>query len=341
MATKDQNAMKASKELARFNRIRSRQKDYKWGPKYQAGTRAVRGESPKISVASRLPAAKLQRYVHALSVPEAFCFALALYNPAVWELHEQHILHPGVRQHPLSAHPKYSHKEWPTTTGTHRIAKRLGVEHPSVWVPNDDLRNPHHASIDELLTPQPSGKRQPIPYEGDGLLFLRDSQGEYLLSWDVKSAKGNHGNPGGSMFEQMRPNARQKADAREAIYREYMGELGIRIVRISLDDIPESVRKNVLFLCLAHSQPVDLPDPMVADLLGEFEYGIAKEKIPLHTINHYVKTDAEFRCAKNLLQIAAWERKLRVNLNYAVLVNEPLVPEESDLLIELAHLFER
>jgi len=80
---------------------------------------------------------------------------------------------------------------------------------------------------------------------------------------------------------------------------------------------------------------------MAADLLSELQHGIAKERIPRTTISRHVKTDAQFQAAKNLLQVAVWERKLRVDLRYAVVVDEPLVPEEKDLLVELSRLFAR
>ena len=340
--TRDQKAKKASQELSRYRRVLLRQKVYKWGPKYEPATRAIRGEAPRISVASTMPAQLLQRKVHALSNPEKFCFALALYHPKLWEFHEQHVLYPGAKQHPLAAHPSFSSQAWPSTTGTFKIAKRLGLEkfHPMVWEPKEQS-NPHCATLDNLLDGEPQGMHFPTPYQGDALLFMRDERGEYLVSWDVKAKTGDHAQPGGEMTDQMKDGALAKAQARDAIYVEYMRELEIPIVHISLDDIPSSIRARLHFLCLAHTQPIELPDTMVADLIGAFEHGMAKEKIPLAIINRHVKTDAQFIAAKNLLQIAIWERKLRVDLRHPVLVDSPLVPETVDLLIEFGHLFAR
>jgi hypothetical protein len=338
--TNDQKTKKASQELSRYKRVLMRQKEYAWGPKYQPATRAVRGEAPRISVASTMPCQLLQRKVHALSNPEKFCFALALYHPNLWEFHEQHVLYPGAKQHPMAAHRRFSGQAWPSTSGTFRIAKHLGLEkyHPMVWEPKNQS-NPHHATLDTLLDGEDQGRHLPTPYQGDALLFMRDERGEYLVSWDVKAKTGDHAQPGGEMIEQMKDGALAKALARDAIYVEYMRELQIPIVRISLDDIPASIRARLHFLCLAHTQPIDLPDTMVADLIGAFQLGITKEQIPLAIINRHVKTDAQFIAAKNLLQIAIWERKIRVDLRHPVLVDSPLVPEAIDLLVEFGHLF--
>jgi len=340
--TKDQSAKKASQELLRFRRVQKRQKDYKWGPKYEPATSAVRGEAPKISIASTMPSQLLQRRVHALSNPEKFCFALALYHPNLWEFHEQHVMYPGAKQHPLAAHPRFGGQAWPSTSGTFRIAKGLGLEvhHPKVWIP-EPQSGPHAATIDGLLDADVKGKHLPTAFQGDALLFMRDEAGEYLVSWDVKAKTGDHAQPGGEMLQQMKKGAKAKAKARDAIYVEYMRELGIRIVRISLDDIPPEIRTSLHFLCLAHTQSVNLPDSMVADLVCAFQRAIVKEQIPLAIINRHVKTDAQFIAAKNLLQIAAWERKVRVDLRHPILVDSPLVPESMDLLVEFGHLFAR
>jgi hypothetical protein len=209
-----------------------------------------------------------------------------------------------------------------------------------VWEPQEQS-NPHRATLDTLLDGEPQGMHVPTPYEGDALLFMRDGVGEYLLSWDVKKKAGDHGKPGGDMTNQLKPGALERAQARDAIYVEYMRELDIRIVRMSLDDIPASICTNLRDLCVSHTQPVDLPDAMVADLMGAFQLGIAKEKIPLATINRHVKTDKQFLAAKNLMEIAIWERKLRVDLRHPVVVDSPLVPESRDLLVEFGHLFAR
>jgi hypothetical protein len=48
MATKAQKAKDAAKQLSRYHRLMERQKTYKFGPAYEVGTRAVRGEAPKL-----------------------------------------------------------------------------------------------------------------------------------------------------------------------------------------------------------------------------------------------------------------------------------------------------
>ena len=166
--TKDQKTKEASQELARFMLVLSCQNDFNWRPQYDPATHAVRGETPRISVTQTLPSQLLQRRAHALSRPEALCFPLALYNPLVWEFHEQHLLYPSAKQHPLASHSKYSAQAWPSTTETYRIAKRLGLEklHPKLWIWHEQI-NPHRATLDAMLDGGANGQWTPTAYQRD------------------------------------------------------------------------------------------------------------------------------------------------------------------------------
>ncbi|KOP61401.1 hypothetical protein OX90_00905 [Pseudomonas coronafaciens pv. porri] len=48
---------------------------------------------------------KLGRTIHLMSIPERVFAQLALFNPAVFDLHEQKMLHIDPAVHPLFGHP--------------------------------------------------------------------------------------------------------------------------------------------------------------------------------------------------------------------------------------------
>lgn len=314
----------------------------RWGPDYDPAVHAVRGEVPNGSFSGTLPSALLQRTVHGMSMPEKLSLALALYHPQLWELHEQHVLYPQATQHPLSFHPTWKAQPWSSTHGTFRIAERLNLAkfHPAVWV-NDAPKNPHKTGLQEMLEAQINGHWEPGIFIGDALLYLKDAKGPYALSWDIKSHAGEHGMPGGEAGDRMGKAAMEKAIARDAIYVEYMKELGIRVVRISRDDIPAEVAVSLFRLCRVHTQAVALPNSMIADLLGEYKASLVTAEPPRIIAMRYTRTDGEFLAAKNLLDIAIWQRRVRVDLYSPVLFDEPLVPEKRDVLEVLEHLFVR
>ncbi|PPS23817.1 hypothetical protein BVY11_28955, partial [Pseudomonas amygdali pv. morsprunorum] len=88
-----------------LQRIWTRQAGFRWGDKYVPSTLAVPGEAPKISRACRMNSRKLGRTIHLMSIPERVFAQLALFNPAVFDLHEQKMLHIDPAVHPLFGHP--------------------------------------------------------------------------------------------------------------------------------------------------------------------------------------------------------------------------------------------
>ena len=78
--------------LNRLMRILERQENSKWGPDYSAAIPVNRDESSPISRPSVLYSPKLGRDLHLHSIPERMAALVALYNPAVIDIHEQHML---------------------------------------------------------------------------------------------------------------------------------------------------------------------------------------------------------------------------------------------------------
>ena len=117
----------AGRAVAEWNRCDAafrRQARYRWGAEYEPAIKAVKGEAPPGSSPLAFFSRRLGRTMHALSIGEATFIALALYHPLVWDIHEQHVLHPYPADHPLAAHPLHRHQPWPSTTGTLRILTR-------------------------------------------------------------------------------------------------------------------------------------------------------------------------------------------------------------------------
>ena len=340
--------MKSRNTLNRLQEVMRRQHAVRFGPAYEPAIQATREEAPSLSKPTSFYSQRLQRRIHALSAIEADWFTFALYNPAVFELHEQHILSPSATAHPLSSHPSARKLDLPFSSGTVVLADRLGVldRHPVIY---EDL-DPQHEALDGDSSDPDGGSTNdsqgpaapvPFPWIGDALLYLRDAQGPYCLSWDVKRKEGDHGRPGPDPWHQ-RTNVRRvrNATAREQVYCAYMDELAIRIVRVS-DQLPEALTVSLRKLRRYHHRSVNQPVNAVAELLFQLVEQVPKGVVPLDIFLRAQKsgwTLEEFRC---VLYQAIWERKLLVDLGSSLDIDSPLQPEESDPFIEHASFFHR
>lgn len=309
-------------ELERYRRFKLRQIDVRFGPNYLAAT--AHGEARgAIGGAGQVPS-QLGRWINAQSWPEKVAAALALYS-GVFELHDQPLYWPEGRLHPLAYHDKYSHLPWPATDGTFALAHELGLGrwHPRVW----DASAP------------PSGAWHIGSWVSDYWLYAKDaSDRPYLLIWEVKDKPQSHGVPGGGHHRRMKPKAIEGTKARNTVCAAYAEQLGTRIVEFSSSDVPEQLQKTLVSLCRAQVADVDLPDTMVADLVAAFQECVGMD-IPVNQVaTKIVQTGAQFAMAKNLLDIAVWQRRVRVDLYQPLLWNRPLLPERSDVLDDFAHL---
>lgn len=315
----------ADRARRRVQAISARQDETKWGPDYQPAIQVVRGEAPTNSNVVEFYSAKLQRPMHMLSRPETGMAALALHNENVWEVHEQHRLHPRPAPHPLANHPDWRQWPWPASSGTVNLAASLGVwrSHPMYY---DEEKEAY----------------EPIPWIGDFLLFLKDSEGPYLVSWDCKTSPSQHGMPGPASFRARASNrAIAKATVREKVYQAYMAELQIPIRRVSRDDIDPDVRMNLLRLLKLHARGPDLPDSITCELANAFGEALKTGEPPVMVIRRLVREPDQWLHAKTLLDQLIWYRKLRVDLFRPIHIDRPLNPERSDVLDVYAHLFSR
>lgn len=318
---------KAAK-LARYRRFLQRQAEVRWGPEYQAAIKAVRGEAPSISGPGTLPAARLGRELHAMSWPEKVFGALALYGGA-FEVHDQHLFYPTPRPHALACHPIHRVHPWPATEGTLQIAEELGLIkfHPREWV--EDEAGSGHWEIGAWV--------------GDYQVFLEDRAGAYNLFWSVKQTREDHGKPGGDSLRRLSPSALARAEARERICARYAEQLGSRIVDVSCEEVPPGVAASLVMLCRAHVDPRVhlLPPSASAELIYAFNEGVGADVPARHLARRVVSSKEHLEAAKALLQVAVWERKVRVDLDDGVYWDQPLAPERLDVLVMFASYFAR
>lgn len=316
---------------ARVREIYQRQKPGRFGPLYKAAQRAVRGEAPSLSEASPMHSDRLQRQVHALSQPESAAVPVALHHPLCFEMLDQHALSVTAQRHPMHGHPKAKTLSLPTTSGTLAIAERLQVLHLHPRVLEVDPRSPTKDS-----------RWIPAPWLGDLLLFMTDDAGPYCVSWDIKRNPGDHGKPGPRRGARL-PTRKDilKADAREAVYVEYMRELGIRIVRIHLGTFDEYLVANLRRLLEMQTQTIDLPPQVHADAVLDFQRAMQGGRPPSVVIEAYRSKGFDRLEIKRVLAQAIWQRHIRIDLFRPWSVDVPLMPELRDPLVEYADCFRR
>ncbi|CUJ31654.1 Uncharacterised protein [Achromobacter xylosoxidans] len=111
----------------RLRKIYSRQFPLRFGKDYIPAQLATRAEAPRGSRPSTMVAKKLGRELHFMSLAERQVGLLALYNPRLFDLHEQHALNVGPADHPLKGHVSVNDIRLPAFEGTVQVAERLGL----------------------------------------------------------------------------------------------------------------------------------------------------------------------------------------------------------------------
>lgn len=308
-------------ELERYRRFKVRQEKVRFGKEYQAAI--MSGETRgAIGGAGCLPTLRIGRWINAHSWPEKVAAALALYSGA-FELHDQPLYYPGSMMHPLAYHPLYSHLPWPNTDGTFSIAHQLGLErwHPRVWDNNQD--GWYIGS-----------------WVGDYLVYRRDDDlRPYMLFWEVKDKADSHGVPGGGAGRRQSSKSIERVRARNTICAAYAEQLGSRIVEFSAADVPYQLQKTLVSLCRNQMADVDLPDTLMAELVQAFREAVGRDIPASEVAKRIVHSGQQLVIAKDLLDMAVWQRHVRVDLRQPLLWNRPLQPERSDVLVDFAKYF--
>lgn len=318
-----------TKEQALFKRIYARQWEERWHDQYDAAIHATKGEAPRLSQATILAPEKVGgRAFHCLSNQETWAALLALYHTRVWEIHEQRILYPNAREHPLARHPRGAGRVWPPLRGVLDVAERLGymgyirvirVQKGERWV------------------------RVPKFWIGDQLLYIEDDAGPYLVNWSVKKETASFGTPGPSRTGKM-PSKRSidRARARHEIELAYFADAEIRTQEVPGDEIDVNLRCNLRDLFLRHSLPVPVAEPVRERAVQLFANAVGTGE-PANFLVRAVAAALGTSSwdSETILRQAIWRREVRIDLFRPFHMDKPLRAERVDPLVRYASWFAR
>lgn len=300
-------------------RIVGRQGRFKWGENYSAGIYAVPGEAPKGSRVCRLNSRKLGRSLHLLSTPERIFAQLALYNPDVFELHEQKMLSPVPDIHPLQGHPLAAGLDLLPVKGTSLVAEEIGLKHATAVLTYSDGER----------------HRVPHPYLGDLLLYLKPiGSAPYAVNWTVKLSVLDFDEVARGSLKSMEKQKedREKARLRHALEEDYYLSAGIRTVRVSRDMLDQVLVGNLDLLYGYHDREISLESNLLEDFSHEIEdcvtHGAPVASVALKYGKRWGRRDLFLtKIYKDI-----WDRKLPVSLFDPILIDHPLVTDAPDVL---------
>lgn len=306
-------------------RAMKRQSTPLWGKDYVPVIRAIRGEAPTTSRASRLQSAQLDRKIHLLSRPELRAALLALYSPRLVDLNEQRALWPYPDLHPLATHPEMTDLPLLPVRGTLDAARRIEPTYTyrAVYV--------HDVPMHPILV-------------GDLLLVLRDEQGLYCVNWNVKSTHQDYARAGAGLQRAgtVGEGQIQKAKLRERIEELYYADVHIPTYRVTAEEIPDELFRNLKALAEFHVIPSTLSDDESARLVDAFLEGMEKQRPPLITASEAARR-GKYQIADALLVFhhGVWERAIRPDLFEQFTVDNPVPKERVDVLERYSGWFAR
>lgn len=274
----------------------------------------------------------LQRDLQAQAITERPFLLLARHNPAVFDVHEQHMLAFNPAPHPLANHESTRGLILPSLRGTMAIAESLGClrKHPTVRAPADATGKP--------------GVLLPFPYLGDILIFLYDLMGSYAVNWSIKASEADFNRTYKNRHKPSSKEDRARAELRQQIEQLLFldGQIPTHKVHSGLMD--DALRANLLNLFYWYArEPLDAT---VSERRGEIVewYG---EQIPRVRVMHdHCKEAAKlFRLdlhdAKWVMKSAIFKRQLHVDLFRIVADDLPLHPEIHSPFDRYADWFKR
>lgn len=317
--------------FAHLKLIVRRQVHGRWGADYQAAIEATPREAPGVSRASILRPAKLGwREMHLLSPAERAFALLALYHPDVADIHEQKMLSPEPRPHPLDGFPG-APMDLPPVAGLIDVADRLGYGKLLRLVKEEPPEDPGDP------------RRYVFPWIGDLLLYLTPADGAlYCVNWNIKKQTEAFHRPG-------LPNSKRYLKAedveelpRHEMERVYYADVGIRTEHLALEYLDAHVAANLTQLFLHHSRDLGLTPAQETELRDRFAAALATEVPPLEVMRLSV---ARGRCTldqcRGFFYQAVWRRELRCDLFRPVLIDRPLRPEATDVIEAYGPWFRR
>ena len=316
---------------ARLRQIKERQWEPRWGRHYLAATRADAREAPGISTGNILRPMKFdEREFHTLSEPEEFLALLALHNPDCWELHEQFVMFPKSREHPLQGHFAARGLQFKPFRGTLDVVERMGYS--------------NHPRVRLRLGPDPTKwPMAPYPFTGDLRLFMKDELGVYCVNWPVKNKYAD--------FRQKGPRSKPRplddledlaAIARQQVEAVYHSDAEIRTQPVSKDLLNLDLRLNLRNVFLDDSNPIPLDSDKRRDAVSRVSEFVGQD-VPMFIVAKRISNEFSFdqQDAVSLIHQAIWRRELRVNLFRPVITTNPLHLEVTDVFLQYADWFRR
>lgn len=324
-------ATQIAREEARFRRIYARQWQDRWYDKYDAGIHATGREAPFASEATILAPQKMGgRPFHCLSTGETWAAFLLLFNPQVWEVHEQRILYPVPRKHYLEGHPRGAGFHWPQFRGVLDVADRLNL-----------MR--HIRSIRIKGEKEGDYRSVPIFWLGDQLVFLEDRIGPYILNWSIKDKSAAFGRPGPNRYGRM-PTKKEleHAQARHQVEVVYYEDARIPTREVARDKIDSTLVYNLRDLFISEAAPVAATFEKRTRAIEMFQQEVGSTE-PANLIVDAVSQRLSINQwdAKHILKQAVWARQIRVDLFQRILLDKPLKPEREDPILRYADWFRR
>lgn len=326
-------AKRLHKSFARLEKILERQAGpTRWFSDYQPANTISDADVPRQTRPSALWDPYFQRFLQAQAITERPFLLLARHNPAVFDVHEQHMLPFNPSPHPLANHETTRGLILPGLRGTMAITESLGClnMHPTVRVP--------------ATHSEKSRSVRPFPYIGDILVFLRDSLGLYAVNWSIKASEADFYRTFRRRYKPPSQEDRERAALRHEIERLLFLDGQIPTHKLHPGLIDETLRVNLLNLFYWYSR-----DPLVNDArdrqaevtawYGEqlhrtrVMYDLAKEAAGFFKL--------DIHDAKWILKTAIFSRRLRVDLFRLVADNFPLYPENINPFDRYSEWFRR
>jgi hypothetical protein len=312
---------------ARLKQIVKRQDPPGFGPLYETAIRANREEAPTKSRPAWVWWERAGRDLSTLSRIERAVLLICLHNHRVWEIHDQRMLPPMPRPHPLGGHPKSAGLNLPPMRGTVDVADSLGLLkfHPFIRLPDEP---------DEV----------PFPWIGDLLLFLEDDQGPYNVNLTIKDEP--------SEFEQSDINGVvrgkaalkliEKTKARHAVEAQLYADAGIRTVQLTKRDYDDHVVANLKQIYLWHKREHPFSHSQREEIVARFNESLVTG-VPALEVAWSLSARHGWTVydTKVVFYQALWHRQVRIDLQQPLLFDTPLRAERIDVLETYRKWFER
>lgn len=319
------------KDEARLRLIKERQWRDQWGKDYVPAILANPTEAPSISEFTILTAAKVGgRGVHTLSKSETWLAIFALFNPSLWEMHEQRILYPTPRVHFLHGHPRARGQKFLPLKGTLDVAERMGIldQHPICKIRVEKEGRVRHIDA-------------PFPYVGDLLLFLEDWNGAYVVNWNIKDSVNSFSLSRPRTGKPQTPN-NQGAKNRNALESLYYQDGEIPTRKLSGAQLDFELRCNLKELFGAHLHQIKIPCELQPEIENSF-LSVVGSRLPADKlcIELATKHRLDVEDLVHFLKQCIWSRKVRIDLFKRFLMDKPLRPEVQDPLEVYSDWFSR